>query len=129
MTSRNCALLLLIGAVLWTAGTIYYRLRGAAVLETSDLRYWINFLLSPLLGAIVCILVLRALHLPASTWAAAGLLLALPGMVGEAVLLANFPALMPGLQASSGAKYAAFLFAAYALFLGVAESVTLRAAR
>jgi hypothetical protein len=34
---------------------------------------------------------------------------------------------MPRLQPASGGKYAAFLFAAYALFLGIAEVVSLKA--
>jgi hypothetical protein len=36
---------------------------------------------------------------------------------------------MPKLNATSGGKYAALLFAAYALVLGIAEIVTLRATR
>jgi len=55
------------------------------------------------------------------------LLLAIPGMIGEAVVLSHLSTFMPKLQATSGGKYGAFLFATYALVLGLAEIVTLRA--
>jgi hypothetical protein len=36
---------------------------------------------------------------------------------------------MPGIQEASGGRYGAFLFATYAVVLGIAEYTTLRAAR
>jgi hypothetical protein len=127
MKGHDSLFLLLFGFALWLAGTIYYELRGPVILETTSRIYWINFILSPILSSIVCILILRGRHIPQSAWGSAALLLALPGMIGEAVLLANFSSLMPRLQPASGGKYAAFLFAAYALFLGIAEMVSLKA--
>jgi hypothetical protein len=67
-------------------------------------------------------------NVPAPMWASAMLLLAIPGMVGEAVVLSHLSVFMPRIQASSGGRYGAFLFAIYALVLGIAEFVTLRAA-
>jgi hypothetical protein len=55
------------------------------------------------------------------------LLLAIPGMIGEAVVLSHLSTFMPRIHASSGGRYGAFLFATYALVLGIAEVVTLRA--
>jgi len=57
------------------------------------------------------------------------LLLAIPGMIGEAVVLSNLSRFMPKLHAASGGKYGAFLFATYGLVLGVAEVITLKATR
>lgn len=57
------------------------------------------------------------------------LLLAIPGMIGEAVVLTHLGTFMPKLHEASGGKYAAFLFATYAVVLGMAEVVTLRAGR
>jgi hypothetical protein len=54
------------------------------------------------------------------------LLLAIPGMIGEAIVLSNL-SFMPKLHETSGGRYGAFLFAAYALVLASAEVVTLRA--
>ncbi len=53
--------------------------------------------------------------------------IAIPGMIGEAILLSRFSVLMPGMQPPSAGKYSGFLFATYALFLAIAETVTLRA--
>jgi len=128
MKTSDSIILLIFGLAFWFAGTIYYRFRGAMILETTSSRFWINFVAVPVLCAIVCIAVLRARHIPGAAWASAALLIALPGLFGEAVVLSDFAKFMPRLQASSGAKYGAFLFAAYALFLAAAEVVTLRAA-
>jgi hypothetical protein len=98
-------------------------------MEASSLRYWIAFALSPLVSAILCIGILRWRQIPAAHWTSAMLLLALPGMLGEAAVLSNLSTFMPRLHATSGGKYGAFLFVTYALVLGVAEFVTLHAAR
>jgi hypothetical protein len=60
-------------------------------------------------------------------WAAAALLIALPGMFGEALVLSRFSRFMPRLRSETGSRYAAFLFATYGLVLAVCEMVTLRA--
>jgi hypothetical protein len=127
MKALDKALLLLFGLVFWTAGTLWYRARSAAVFETTDLRYWVNFALTPIVSAIACILILRWRRIPAPEWASAALLIALPGMFGEALLLSSFRVFMPKMQAASAGRYGAFLFAAYALFLSIAEIVALRA--
>lgn len=127
MKGHDSIFLLLFGFAFWLAGTVYYAFRGQVILEATSRIYWINFILTPILSAIVCILILRARHIPQADWASAALLIALPGLVGEAVVLAQFSSLMPRLQPASGGKYAAFLFAAYALVLGTAEVVSLKA--
>jgi hypothetical protein len=127
MKAHDRILLLLFGIAFWAIGTLWYRVRGAPVFETTSLRYWINFAVVPALSAIICILILRWRRIPAPDWASAGLLIALPGMFGEAILLTHFTAFMPRMHEASAGKYAAFLFAAYALFLSIAEIVTLRA--
>jgi hypothetical protein len=127
MREREIGLLVGLGIVFWLAGTFWYELRGQRVFETTALRYWINFFLTPIVTAAVCILILRWRQIPAAQWSSAMLLVAIPGMIGEAVLLSHFSALMPRMQVSSAGRYGAFLFATYALVLGVAEIVTLRA--
>jgi hypothetical protein len=96
-------------------------------LESTSLRYWLAFALSPIVSAILCIAILRWRHIAAANWTSAMLLLAIPGMIGEAIALSHLSTFMPRLQASSGGKYGAFLFATYAVVLGVAEVVTLSA--
>lgn len=88
---------------------------------------WTAFALSPIVSALLCVGILLWRRIASANWTTAVLLLALPGMIGEAIVLSNLATFMPKLHAASGGKYGAFLFAAYALALGVAEVVTLRA--
>jgi len=127
MKTMDSIFLFVFGLVLWTIGTIYYAYAAPAMLETGALRFWISFSTAPVLSAGICIAVVRRRRIPASQWASAMLLIALPGMVGEAVVLTHLSTFMPRLQAATGGPYGAFLFAAYALALGAAEVVTLRA--
>ena len=127
MKGPDVALLFALGSIIWILGTVHYAKHGPAILETTSSRYWHEFVLSPVMSAVLCIVILRWRHIPAAHWASAMLLLAIPGMVGEAVVLANLSTFMPKLHKASGGKYGAFLFAAYALVLVLAEVVTLRA--
>ena len=126
MKTQDIALLLGFGIVFWIAGTIWYEMRGPLVFETTGVRYWTNFVLTPPVTMGVCILMLRWRNIPNSEWASAALLIAIPGMIGEAVLLSRFSVLMPKMQAASAGKYGGFLFATYALVLGIAEVVSIR---
>jgi hypothetical protein len=127
MKTRECLLLLALGFMIWVLGTIYYAYAGHRVLETTPARYWVSFAISPIISGAICILILRWRHIASSDWAVAVLLLAIPGMVGEAVVLSNLRVFMPRIQEASGGRYGAFLFATYAVVLGIAEFATLRA--
>lgn len=52
-----------------------------SVLETTQLRYWVSFFISPLLSAILVVVILKLLRITPSDWASAALLLAIPGIV------------------------------------------------
>jgi uncharacterized membrane protein len=127
MNLQESAFLFFVGLAIWIVGTIFYAYRGAQVLETTELRYWVSFALSAVVSAALCIAILRWRRITPSNWASAMLLLAIPGMIGEAVVLSHLGTFMPRLQAASGGRYGAFLFATYAFVLGLAEVVTLRA--
>jgi hypothetical protein len=127
MKTQDSVVLFVLGLIIWILGSVYYAYRGPLVLETTSLRYWITFFISPLVSAIICIAILKLRHVPPSAWASGMLLLAIPGMIGEAVVLSHLSTFMPRIQALSGGRYGALLFAAYALVLGIAEVVTLRA--
>jgi hypothetical protein len=129
MKTQNCIVLFVLGLLIWVLGTVYYAYRGALILETTSLRYWISFFVSPIVSAILCIAILKLRHVPVGEWVVGMLLLALPGMIGEAVVLTHLSTFMPRLHAASGGRYGAFLFATYAVVLGIAEAVTLRAGR
>ncbi|MGP0018270.1 MAG: DUF5367 family protein [Candidatus Sulfotelmatobacter sp.] len=127
MTTQDRFLFGFFGAAFWVAGTILYEFRGAHVFEGSSQRYWINFVITPIVTAAICILLLKWRHVPAADWALAALLIALPGMFGEAALLSDFARFMPRMHPETAGRYGAFLFASYALFLTIAEIVTIRA--
>ncbi len=129
MKIQECVLLLSLGLALWILGTIYYAYAGHRVLETTATRYWVSFVLSPIISAALCILILRWRHIAPSHWAVAMLLLALPGMGGEAVVLSNLGTFMPRIREASGGRYGAFLFGTYAVVLGIAEFAALPYAR
>ena len=129
MKAQDVVLLLFLGSSIWIVGTLHYASHGPAVLETTSLHYWRAFIISPIASAILCIGILLWRHIAPAHWASAMLLLAIPGMIGEAVVLSHLSMFMPKLHETSGGRYGAFLFATYALVLGVAEVVTLRAAR
>jgi hypothetical protein len=120
-------LLLVSGLAMWIFGTIYYAYRGVAVLESGSTRYWISFCMSPIISTTICIAILYWRQIPAPTWATGMLLLAIPGMIGESLVLSRFSTFMPRLHETSAGRYGAFLFATYAIVLGIAEVVTLRA--
>jgi len=128
MKVQESALLFFLGLAIWILGTVYYAYRGPRVLETTELQYWVSFIASPVISAVICIAILQWRHIPPANWAAAILLLAIPGMIGEAVVLSHLATFMPKLHAISGGRYGAYLFATYAVVLGLAEVVTLRAA-
>jgi hypothetical protein len=129
MRGREIALLLVFGVVFWSAGTLWYEVHGPRVFEGTAVRYWVNFALTPIVTSAVCIAILRWMHVAPAHWASAMLLVAIPGMLGEAVLLANFSTLMPRMHETSAGRYGAFLFTTYALVLSIAEIVALRAGR
>jgi len=129
MKTQETALLLALGLTIWILGTVYYAYLGPHILETTASQYWFSFFLSPIVSGLICIAILRWRHIAASNWATAMLLLAIPGMIGEAVVLSHLGTFMPNLHAESGGKYGAYLFATYGVVLGVAEMVTLRAVK
>ena len=108
MKTQECMLLLSLGLIIWILGTIYYAYAGHHVLDTTPARYWVSFAISPIFSAAFCILILRWRHIAPSNWAVAMLLLAIPGMVGEAVVLSNLGTFMPRIQETSDGRYGAF---------------------
>ena len=127
MKAQSAVVLVIFGTAFWGLGTLWYQARGAAIFEATGLRYWVNFVATPVASALVCVAVLRWQRLPRADWGSAALLIAIPGMVGEAVLLSNFARWMPKMQGASAGRYGGFLFATYALVLTVAEVIALDA--
>jgi hypothetical protein len=126
---QNRFVLFAFGLIVWIVGSIYYAYRGPLVLETTKLHYWVSFFVSPLVSAVLMVVILKLFQIAPSDWASAALLLAIPGMVGEAIVLSHLSTFMPRIQESSGGRYGAFLFATYAMVLAIAEFITLKETR
>jgi hypothetical protein len=129
VTNQACLILLGLGAAIWAAGTLYFAYAGRFILETSSVRYWLSFALSPIISAALCVLILLWRHVAPSDWAVAMLLIAIPGMIGESIVLTSVSTFMPRIREVSGGRYGAFLFATYAVVLSLAEWVSLRSPR
>ena len=108
MKVQDGALLFGLGLAVWIAGTLYYAAHGAAILETTSARYWRSFLLSPIVSAAICVGVLKWRAIAPSSWAQAMLMIALPGMIGEAVVLSHLGTFMPGCRQPPGANTGPF---------------------
>ena len=107
MRTLDIALLVTFGVVFWLVGTFYYARVGPAVLESTARRYWINFIAVPIASAVVSVAILLWLRIPPPSWASAALLIAIPGLFGEALVLTNFGRFMPKLHIASGCVAAA----------------------
>jgi Family of unknown function (DUF5367) len=129
MKLQDITLLFVFGLIFWIAGTMYFAHHGARILETTRWRYWANLLISSLGSLVICIAILRWRRISAVNWAPATLLLAVPGMLGEAVVLSHLARFMPKWQERSGGRYGALLFATYGLVLTVGVVVTLTVPR
>jgi len=127
MNRNDKLLFFFFGVVFWALGTVWYRLQGPRIFEGAPMRFWANFLVTPIATALFCVGLLRWLEIPTLEWASAMLLVALPGLFGEALILARFSVMMPNMQPASAGRYAAFLFATYGFVLTVAEIATISA--
>src|SRR5215471_13062049 len=71
MKGLDVAMLLVLGSVIWVLGTIHYAKDGPAILETTNARYWREFAISPLISAVLCIVILRWRNIPPAQWTSA----------------------------------------------------------
>lgn len=126
MTTREQVLLLAAGLLMWAVGTLYFGQRGQALLATAG-RFWTAAILTAMASAAGCLALLYWRQVPPRDWAAAALLLAIPGLFGEVAALSFAKSLLPRLETTSMGRYAALLFLAYGVVLSLAEIVSLRA--
>ncbi len=95
MKASQVWILLLAGVAVWLIGTVYFALRGPSILETTALRYGAVFMVTPLCSVLLCVGIMCRMGIPPEMWPQAMLLIALPGMVGEAAVLSRLSAWMP----------------------------------
>jgi hypothetical protein len=64
MKGQDVVVLLGSGLAIWVLGTVYSGYRGAAMLETTSLRDWVAFAVSPLVSAALCVALLMLWRVP-----------------------------------------------------------------
>lgn len=126
MNTTDRTVLLLLGFIIWAAGTAAYRSFGVYFFEGAAFSYWLNVLITGSLYAAGSIGLLRWRGIQQHDWLQAAICIALPGMLGEIPILVNFSHLMSNMQPATAGRYAAFLFGGYSLVISVAFILSTR---
>ena len=110
----------IVGAVVWTAATLFYAAFARGVIEQAFWFYALNAALVAAATAMFFHLTARLRHLPKRMRITAALVYAAPGLAGAAALLLNFAKFLPHLPPASLGRYGALVLVAYALLITLA---------
>lgn len=113
MNTKDRISFVLLGIVIWAAGTLVYRLSGSYFFEGSSNQYWLNVIFTGILYSAVSLGLMKLLRIEQKDWLQGAICIALPGMLGEIPILASFSELMISMQPETAGRYAAFLFGGY----------------
>ncbi len=118
---------IVLGLVIWAAGTLVYRLTGSFFFEGSATGYWVNVGFTGILCAIVSLGLMKWRKIKQQDWLQGAICIALPGMLGEIPILASFSDLMGNMQPETAGRYAALLFGCYSTVIGTAGFMSAKA--
>lgn len=107
------------GLIAWGGVTGFYGAFGGPLLESSFWFYAVNAALAALGMLAVFQIACRLRRTARNRRLLAGILFALPGLIGGTVVYLNLEELFPQLEAVSHGRYAAFLLVGYAAILGL----------
>lgn len=110
----------LLGFVIWAAATLVYRMAGSYFFEGSATGYWLNVMATGILCAAVPLGLMKWRRVEQKDWLQGAICIALPAMLSEIPILANFPELMSNMQPETAGRYAASLFESYSSLIGSA---------
>ncbi len=127
MNTKDRVGFVLLGFVVWATATLVYRMNGSYFFEGSTAGYWLNMVATGILCAAVPLVLAKWRCIEQKDWLQVAICLALPGMLGEIPMLANFSDLMSNMQPETAGRYAAFLFGCYSSLIGFAWLMTTRA--
>jgi hypothetical protein len=94
MNTRDRISFVLLGFLLWAAGTSVYRMAGSYFFEGSSAQYWLNAIVTGLLYVAVSLGLLKWRRIEQKDWLQGVICIALPGMLGEIPILCAFSELM-----------------------------------
>lgn len=117
----------LFGCVIWLVGTLVYRMAGSYFFEGSAAGYWLNVIVTGMLYAAGSLGLMKWRRIEQKDWLQGAICIALPGMLGEIPILADFSGLMSNMQPETAGRYAAFLFGGYSSLIGFAWLMSTKA--
>lgn len=127
MNTKDRVGFVLLGCVIWAAGTLVYRIAGSYFFEGSAAGYWLNVVVTGILYAAVSLGLMKWRRVKQKDWLQGAICIALPGMLGEIPILAGFSGLMSSMQPETAGRYAAFLFGGYSSLIGFAWLMSTKA--
>lgn len=127
MNTKDRISFVLLGFVIWVLGTLVYRLAGSYFFEGSVAEYWLNVIVTGMLYAAASLGLMKWRHIEQKDWLQGAICIALPGMLGEIPILADFSGLMSNMHPETAGRYAAFLFGGYSSLIGFAWLISTKA--
>jgi hypothetical protein len=127
MNTKDRIGFVLLGFVIWAAGTSVYRMAGSYFFEGSSAAYWLNVIVTGILYSVVSLGLMKWRRIEQKDWLQGAICMALPGMLGEIPILAGFSELMSNMQPETAGRYAAFLFGGYSSLIGFAWLMSTKA--
>jgi Family of unknown function (DUF5367) len=127
MNTKDRVGFVLLGFVVWAAATSVYRMTGSYFFEGSAAGYWLNVIITGILYAAVSLGLMKWRKIKQKDWLQGAICIALPGMLGEVPILADFSGLMSNMQPETAGRYAAFLFGGYSSLIGVSWLMSAKA--
>ena len=129
MNTKDRLSLVLVGFSIWAAATVAYRQVGSVFFERSVMEYWLNVAITGGMYTLVFAGLMRWRRIEPKDWLQGAICIALPGMLGEIPILADFAELMSNMHPETAGRYAAFLFSGYSFLLGFAWFIATREVR
>lgn len=120
MSRFDGIILALLGMIIWAIGTFVYSVMGSYFFETSTVGYWGNMIATAVLCCGIGWGLIKWRRIKSEDALTAAICLALPGMLGEVLVLSTFSQLMVDMQPETAGRYGAFLFAIYSSLIGFA---------
>ncbi len=127
MNTKGRISFVLLGFVIWAAGTSVYRMAGSYFFEGSSAQYWLNVIVIGILYPAVSLGLMKWRRIEQKDWLQGAICIALPGMLGEIPILSSFSELMSSMQPETAGRYAAFLFGGYSSLISSAWLMSTKA--
>lgn len=126
MSRKDGIILFSLGLIIWAIGTLVYRLAGSYFFESSTVGYWLNVIVTGALYSAIGMGLMKWRRIESQYWLHGAMCLALPGMLGEVLVLSTFSELMVNMQPETAGKYGAFLFGGYSCLIGFSWLISIK---